>query len=151
MNEVELITRDRIKEMLDEKGLKYLLDTDGDYRVEFTIKDSDAILSVCFILQGTRKDVFGIQALCSRRFFSDDWPKTMKVCNEWNKDKLFGKAYLNYSEERNYATVIVEQWIDLEKGLHKELLLDYTTVIMGSINQFWNDYFDEEFNKLTEF
>lgn len=148
--EPELITTERIKEMLDERNYKYLLDNDGDYRVEFTLDNSDAILSICFILQGTRKDIFGIQALCSRRFFSDDWLKAMKVCNEWNKDKLFGKAYLNYSEDRPHATVIIEQWIDLEKGIHKDLLFDYCSVIMGSINKFWNEFFESEYSKITE-
>jgi hypothetical protein len=140
MPNVQKFDHDMIKKYLHAHDLKYLIDSDGDFLVQFGYADEwGCSLKIYLIVGGTRKDIYVIKVYSDKRISRGDWTRVIGLCNTWNKERRWPKAYLHVDDPAADQTglVVVEQHIDLEKGIHQELLDDFTsTMIMGAF-QFW--------------
>jgi len=140
MARVESFSRSMMEKYLQERGLKYLTDRDGDFRVGFTYEqDIGCELTVWLIAGGSRNQIYVVRIRSDKRIPKSDWTRVAMVCNTWNKERRWPKAYL-YVRDPNTDTsgeILLEMQIDLQKGIHQELLNDFTDTAIATAYQFW--------------
>lgn len=140
MPNVRSINRGMIEQYLKNRNLKYMVDSDGDFRVEFAYSDMVGCeMTLWLILQGRRKDVYTILVMTDKAIPKADWLKAMTWCNTWNMEKRWPKAYLHVRDpESDYVgSIRLEYPLDLEQGIHQELLEDLTDSIHVAAIRFW--------------
>lgn len=140
MPNVQKLNKGMIESYLKAHNHKYLIDSDGDYLVEFAYDDeAGCSISVWLCIEGSRDDIYSVLMTSDRRIPKQQWEHAIMVCNTWNKEKLWPKAYLYVRDPASdtYGRIRLEHQIDVEKGIHQELLDDFTrmTIVFGY--QFW--------------
>jgi hypothetical protein len=102
--EVVPLTRDLVKEFLEEQNLPYLVDRDGDFVVIFDTPYPQRLL-VHFLLDGLKKELLQINI---RVIPSPPMEETeaLKLVNSWNSTKIWprafykgGEFYLDWTED----------------------------------------------------
>ena len=133
---VRALDRSMIEHCLRSDNLRFLRDNDGDFRVEFGY-DEETGCEVTFSLSvvGPKSEVYSIVAFSDRRVPTYEWDRALRLCNQWNEERRWPKAYLYMRD--NIGNIILEQQIDLEEGIHQELLDDFTRTAIVSSIQFW--------------
>lgn len=134
-------TRDTIKRYLDAQGLTYLRDAPGDFRLDFAYDDDlGCATSFWLMAVGQHEEIFGLEARSTRRFARDSWDWCLYLANEWNKKMRYPKAYFLVADPESDKTgeIRLEQYIDLEKGIHQELLDSVIFTMMGGATRFWS-------------
>ncbi|HZY77176.1 MAG TPA: YbjN domain-containing protein, partial [Jatrophihabitantaceae bacterium] len=76
-----------VQQVLDEYGLKHQIDDDGDLVVRWEK------CSVYFFLYGERHEVLQARLYMNRRFSVEMRGPLALLLDEWNRTKLFPKAY----------------------------------------------------------
>ncbi len=74
-----------------------------------------------------------------KRIPKSDWGRAVMICNTWNKERSWPKAYLfvrNPSTD-THGLIVLEDVIDLEKGIHQELLDDFSLTSIATAISFW--------------
>lgn len=140
MPTVKKFDRSMIENYLKSRNLKYLVDSDDDYRVEFAYSESTGCeLTVLLIAAGAKREIYQILVLSDKRIPKKDWGQAIMACNTWNKEKRWPKAYLYVSDpsKDSVGMIMLEGQIDLEKGIHQELFDDFTDTIIVTANSFW--------------
>lgn len=120
-----------IRNFLERDDLHYYIDRDGDYAVH--VGD----LMINLIATGRHDDVYSIMCSNSKEYEGDQLAYAIGCCNEWNADKRWPKAYVRRKTEQLGGRIILEQSLDLETGIHQELLNDFTRIILICCVQFW--------------
>lgn len=140
MATVTKFNRDMIKKYLDKRDTRYLRDSDGDFRVDFE-RDEDIgrEISIWFMAQGEHAEIYSVLMKSDKRLSKPEWDHTIPVCNTWNLEKRWPKAYLAVKdpEKDTIAEIFLEGQIDLEKGIHLELFEHYTDSILAAGVSFW--------------
>lgn len=133
MAKVETFGRGMIKRVLDDMKIHYLRDSDEDFVIMFA-EDEDAgcELHVFVMAAGSDDEILAIRVLSDAKIKSHDVGLKYRVCNTWNRDKRWPKAYVD-----DDGDFILEEQIDLEKGIHQELLRDYIATTIAAGNKFW--------------
>ncbi len=137
---VQQFDRQMIQRFLDSMKLRYLRDNDGDFIVQFGYDtDRGNELSFVFMSSGHENEVYSIYAESSTFINSQDFDRAIRVCNTWNTEKRWPKAYLRIRQDsgRSYGRIMLEGQMDLEKGIHQELFDDFSGTIIASANAFW--------------
>ena len=88
--------RDMVRDHLDRNGLKFFVDQDGDYRVDFSaFSDAGYEITIWLTAEGTNEDIFVIRALAPNVSVPKTiWLDVMQACNTWNMEKRYPKAFL---------------------------------------------------------
>ena len=138
----EILTFDHamIETYLQAREYRYLRDQEGDYRVEFSYnEDRDCALKIWLIVSGTRRQIYHVWIWAEKRIRRDDWDRALRLCNTWNKENRWPKAYLHVNDPATDATgeIRLEENIDLEKGIHQELFDDWTDTAIATASNFW--------------
>ncbi len=121
-------------------GLHYLKDAEGDFRVDFSFdEECGCELTLWLMIKGTQSQIYVVRLLSATRIPRSEWPRAIDACNTWNRDHRWPKAYLNaYNPETDAVGFVeVEQQIHLEKGIHQELLDDFTSRTVAGGFEFW--------------
>lgn len=136
---VQKFDRSMIEAYLQERDFKYLTDRDGDFRLDFVYdEETDCEPSVWFITEGEENEIFVMRGLSNKRIRKEDWEKATNLCNEWNQKRRWPKAYLNVREpEESTASIHLEFQIDLEHGIHQDLLNSMAATFLASSFNFW--------------
>ena len=137
---VQRFTRDMIRHYLDGQGLTYLRDIPGDFRLDFAYDDDlGCATSFWLMAVGQHEEIFGLEARSTKRFSRDSWDWALYLVNEWNKKMRYPKAYFLVANPETDKTeeIRLEQYIDLEKGVHQELFDSLVFTIMGGATRFW--------------
>ncbi len=139
MATVQKFDHSMIERSLRASQMKFLRDSDGDFIVQFGYSDDMGCeLDVYLIVGGRQADIYNVMGMSNMRIPKNDWGRAVMLCNTWNKEKRWPKAYLNVKDPNDAtATIIVEQQIDLEKGIHQELLDDFTLTMISGMLHFW--------------
>ncbi len=140
MPTVQKFTRDMIEKHLRARNLHFLRDSDGDFCVEFARDaDSGRELTMWLMAQGKNQDIYTIRIDADRPFTRNDWGRAMMLCNTWNCDKRWPKAYLYVRdwEKDQVGEIKLEDNVDLGVGVHQELLDDITSTIFTGACLFW--------------
>ncbi len=137
---VEQFDHAMIERYLKTVGMRFLRDEDGDFLVQFGYSEPQGCeLSLYFIAGGQKKDIYVLRAFSDKRIAKDEWSRAIMLCNTWNSERRWPKAYL---EVKNPATdtfgmILLEEQIDLEKGIHQELFDDFSNTFVVTVGSFW--------------
>lgn len=104
------LTNELIGAVLDARGYHYAVDDDGD--VGGTWDDH----LVYFFRLGQDQDVLQIRITASRQFTVDDVARLYAFANEWNRERLWPKAYVHVSDTGG-AVVCGETLVHLAAGV----------------------------------
>lgn len=104
-----------LQRILDEYQLRWLIDDDGDLAVRW---DS---YSVYFFHYGQDDEVLQARLYLNRRFDVDLRPTISLLLDDWNRSKLFPKAYTVLPDD-GLVGVCAEQAFDFEGGVSREQL-----------------------------
>jgi Putative bacterial sensory transduction regulator len=140
-----------IKRYLEQADFTYLRDGRNDFRVDFAHDDDISCApSFWFMAVGRQEEIYGIEGRSTRRFPREMWEWTLFIVNEWNRKMRYPKAYFHVSDAENDRTgeIRLEQYFDLEKGIHQDLFdaLSHTAV-SGSM-RFWS-WLNDQFAQYT--
>jgi Putative bacterial sensory transduction regulator len=137
---VQPFTRDLIRDHLDRNDLKYLVDQDGDFRVDFAaFDDSGYEITIWLTAEGTNEDIFVIRAVSNARVPKTIWPNVIGFCNHWNMEKRYPKAFLWIPDDTDalFAAIHLEGQFPLGAGVTQPMLDEFVSTIIGTAFSFW--------------
>ena len=140
MNELTTFNRGMIKQYLDSVGLRYMTDTEGDFHIFFGYQEEiGCSLTITLAAQGRRSEIYVVRAVADKHIPKQEWGKAIMLCNTYNRGHRWPKAYLYVRDPNDDATVVImlEEQIDLEKGIHQALFDDFTHTVIASVHTFW--------------
>jgi hypothetical protein len=98
-----------LRQVLDEYGLKNTIDADGDLTVRW---DN---CSIFFFHYGEEREVLQARLYLNRRFPVEMRPTLALALDDWNRTKLFPKAYTVLPDD-GMVGICAEQCFDFERG-----------------------------------
>ncbi|MDP9117429.1 MAG: YbjN domain-containing protein [Actinomycetota bacterium] len=98
-----------VQQILDEFGLKHALDDDGDLTVRWEK------CNVFFFFYGDKREVLQARLYLNRRFSVDNRGAIALMLDEWNRTKLFPKAYTVLPDD-GMVGICGEQCYDFDTG-----------------------------------
>ena len=125
-----------VEQLLDEFGLKHSIDDDGDLVVRWER------CSVYFFLYGERHEVLQARMYMNRRFNVEARAGLALIMDEWNRTKLFPKAYTVLPDD-GMVGVCAEQCYDFESGVTRGQL-KYTVGMWVDTLLRFADWVDEQ-------
>lgn len=108
-------TRPMLEQVLDEYGLAHSVDEDGDLLVKW---DN---CSIYLFHYGDRREVLQARLYINRRFEVDLRSSLVGVLDDWNRTKLFPKAYTVLPDD-GMVGVCAEHCFDFEAGTSRSAL-----------------------------
>lgn len=108
------LTNDLITDALAALELRYFTDSDGDVGANW-----ESFVAY-FFRMGERREILNSRIIVRRKFPVEDVLRLQTFCNDWNRDKLWPKAYVRVADEAgrpSYAQVSGEVITDLEYGV----------------------------------
>jgi hypothetical protein len=140
MGFVEQFGHDMIETFLEESDLHYLRDRDGDFVVEFGY-DEEIGGHPRFLLAitGDENEQYCLRGDTMRRVPRADWDRMIRLCNEWNALYKMPKVYFEVDDPNTSTTgrVVCEQWLNLDSGIHQELVNSLTSTFFSACFGFW--------------
>jgi hypothetical protein len=110
-----LPTTPLLQQVLDEYGLRHSIDEDGDLTVRWEK------CNVFFFFYGDKSEVLQARLYLNRRFEVDLRPTIALMLDDWNRTKLFPKAYTVLPDD-GVVGVCAEHVYDFEAGATREQL-----------------------------
>ena len=110
-----LPTTPLLQQILDEYGLRHAIDEDGDLTVRWEK------CNIFFFYYGERNEVLQARMYLNRRFSVDVRPTIVLMLDDWNRTKLFPKAYTVLPDD-GAVGICAEQVFDFEAGATREQL-----------------------------
>ncbi|WP_375474612.1 YbjN domain-containing protein [uncultured Jatrophihabitans sp.] len=98
-----------VQQLLDEFGLRHSVDDDGDLVVRWEK------CSVYFFFYGERREVLQARMYLNRRFDVDNRASLTLLLDEWNRTKLFPKAFTILPDD-GMVGICAEHCYDYETG-----------------------------------
>lgn len=132
--------RSMIRTFLDDKDIHFLIDRDGDFQVVFSDNgERGCEITFWLIAGGSNAQIYNIMAWSDKRIPRSDWGQALLLCNTWNKEKRWPRAYLWASDPASDTTgsIRLDMQLDLEPGIHQELLDDFSLTVMAGVLNFW--------------
>jgi len=144
MPTVETFNRELIKTCLKELELHYLQDSDGDFVVDFAKNPDrgDVEMRIIIMASGKEHEILQIAATIDRRIPAASLGQAIMVCNKWNEETRIPKAYVHKRDDGT-GTIVLENQVDFEKGVHKELLQHIIGCTIATSAQFWKKAYQE--------
>jgi hypothetical protein len=144
---VKPFDRSMIEQFLRKTGWRFLVDSDGDFEVRFHYdEDTGCELNMYFLVEGKNQQIYTIRVGSDKRFPKTKWGQAVMVCNTWNKEKRWPKAYfyVRNPEEDTVGIIQLEYCFDFEQCVHQELFEDMTATIVSAANMFWEWAYKEQ-------
>jgi Putative bacterial sensory transduction regulator len=104
-----------VEQLLDEFGLRHQIDEDGDLVVRWEK------CSIYFFFYGERQEVMQARMYLNRRFDVDTRATLALLLDEWNRTKLFPKAFTILPDD-GMVGICAEQSYDFEAGVTRAQL-----------------------------
>ncbi len=140
MGFIEPFGRTMIETFLEESELQFLRDRDGDFVVEFGYDEEiQGHPRFLFATSGDDQEQFCMRGDTMRRIPRPDWDRLLRLCNEWNALYKMPKVYFEVDDPNTSTTgrVVCEQWLNLEPGIHQELVSHLTSTFFSACFSFW--------------
>lgn len=129
-----------IEAFLEEEGLHYLRDRDGDFIVQFGYDDEiDGHPRFLLAVAGEDNEQFCLRGDTMCRIPREEWDRTIRLCNEWNAHYKMPKVYFEVDDPNTSTTgrIVCEQWLDLEVGISQDLVNHLTSTFFSACFGFW--------------
>jgi Putative bacterial sensory transduction regulator len=104
-----------VEQLLDEFGLKHSRDEDGDLVVRWETS------SIYLFFYGDRNEILQARIYLNRRFDVDNRRSLTFLLDEWNRSKLFPKAYTVLPDDGRVG-ICAEQCHDFDRGVTRAQL-----------------------------
>ena len=124
-----LPTTDVLQRILADYSLRSIIDEDGDLAVRW--ED----YSVYFFHYGQDEEVLQARLYLNRRFDVELRPTLALVLDDWNRSKLFPKAYTVLPDD-GLVGICAEQAFDFEGGTTREQLAFTIGMWLQNLQQF---------------
>ncbi len=124
-----LPTNEVLQRILGDYRLRWLIDEDGD----LTVRWED--YSVYFFHYGQDEEVLQARLYLNRRFEVDLRPTLALLLDDWNRSKLFPKAYTVLPDD-GLVGICAEQAFDFEGGISYEQLKFSVGMWLQNLHQF---------------
>lgn len=113
------LSQEGLEAALEKEGVKLFRDDEGDIATRW-----EAGLTIYFLCRGDRGEILHVSSHLDRRFSLDDVPRLLVFCNEWNRDRVWPKAYVAQTGEGHdgVAQVVGELSTELGAGVAVEQL-----------------------------
>lgn len=131
-----LPTMASVEQILDEFGLKHTVDDDGDLVVRWEK------CSVYLFFYGEKREILQARLYLNRRFDVDTRTRLVLLLDEWNRSKLFPKAYTVLPDDGRVG-ICGEQCHDFEAGVTRAQL-KYTIGLWVDTLLRFSDWVDEQ-------
>jgi hypothetical protein len=118
-----------LQRILKDYGLRTILDDDGDLAVRWEK------FSIYFFHYGQDEEVLQARLYLNRRFEVDLRPTLALVLDDWNRSKLFPKAYTVLPDD-GLVGICAEQAFDFEGGTSREQLKFTVGMWLQNLQQF---------------
>jgi hypothetical protein len=125
-----------VQQLLDEFGLRHSIDEDGDLVVRWEK------CSVYFFFYGERREVLQARMYMNRRFGVEDRATISLLLDEWNRTKLFPKAFTILPDD-GMVGICAEHCTDFETGATRAQL-KYTIGMWVDTLMRFGDWIDEQ-------
>jgi Putative bacterial sensory transduction regulator len=140
MGFIQSFDHSMIEAFLEDSDLHYLRDRDGDFVVEFGY-DEEIAGHPRFLLAvgGDDHEQYCLRGDTLRRIPRSDWDRMLRLCNEWNTQYKMPKVYFEVDDPNRSTSgrVVCEQWLNLEAGIHQELVNQLTSTFFSACFGFW--------------
>lgn len=140
MATVSIFNDNMIESYFKSKETEFLKDSAGDYCVRLGRDDDWGCgLDIWLIKGGKNKGILTVAVYADKEIAKQNWGKYIMLCNTYNKERRWPKAYLQIDDENTSTNgkLILEEHIDLEKGIHQELFNDYVDTVLSAAFGFW--------------
>lgn len=118
----------RIAPVLDELGLKYSTDSDGD-----TYADWEGA-RMWFLTPGEQNEILAMRALWAYRAPLDQYDSMLSTLNDWNAGKFWPRVSCAVRDEQ--VVVGADLIIDLETGASDEFLIQQVRCMVATTGEF---------------
>ena len=125
-----------VEQLLDEFGLKHSIDDDGDLVVRWEK------CSVYVFFYGERREILQARLYLNRRFDVDSRGALVLLLDEWNRSKLFPKAYTVLPDDGRVG-ICAEHCFDFETGATRAQI-KYTIGLWIDTLLRFSDWIDEQ-------
>lgn len=142
------LSLERLKTHLKRRGLGYS-EEDTAVLVRFAYKHKcDREVTLRISLEGEQEDVLRVHMEADRRVNREDFPHALELCNRFNHDFRWPKAYLEVPESEGDVSapsgkLMTSHQIDCEEGIHDALLDDFISCAVGASWIFWEEAMKE--------
>jgi hypothetical protein len=126
-----------LRQVLDEYGLKHTIDEDGDLQVRWEK------FQLYFFHYGDDNEVLQLRLYLNRRFPVESRPALALALDDWNRTKLFPKAYTVLPDD-GMVGICAEQVHDFDVGATRDQIHHTIGVWVQSLLRF-ADWVDEQF------
>jgi hypothetical protein len=134
MSTVRPFNNERIIAHMKKYERRYFTDSEGDIMLRFT---GEGIQFACFVMaKGENDEILAMLAFPEKEYDRSQWAACMDACNNWNSSHRWPATYLRISESDNRADVCCEFNVDLEQGVHQELLDDMINTFIAATIEF---------------
>jgi len=91
------------------------------------------------VATGDGHDQYCLRGDVMKRVPRAEWDRQIRLCNEWNALYKLPKVYLEVDDPNASATgrIVCEQWLNLDPGIHQELVDHLTSTFFSSCFGFW--------------
>jgi hypothetical protein len=129
-------TMPMLQQVLDEYGLKHGIDEDGDLTVRWER------CTVYFFFRGDEREILQARLYLNRRFAVELRPTLALALDDWNRTKLFPKAYTVLPDD-GMVGICAEQSYDFELGATRDQIQHTVGVWIDTLVSFAN-WVDEQ-------
>lgn len=132
--------QDMIKTYLKKNEIKrYLQDSEGDLVIKFGYdKRIDCELTVYLMVSGSKKNIYSISVRSDKRIPKKLWDQAVLLCNQWNLQSRWPTACFSLrNTEDKYGSIFLEYHLDLDAGIHQQLLDNVTSQVISAGYRFW--------------
>lgn len=129
------LTSDRLRDWFSGHGYTYFVDDDGDVGGLWRGR------LFYFFLFGERQEILQVRGQWNREFAIERLPEVLEICNDWNGEKIWPKAYLRVRDD-GMVHVTCEVATDLEHGVTDDQLGQLLHCGLSSTSIFF-DHLDE--------
>jgi hypothetical protein len=125
-----------VEQILDEFGLKHSIDDDGDMVVRWEK------CSVFIFFYGEKREILQARLYLNRRFEVEQRGALALLLDEWNRSKLFPKAYTVLPDDGRVG-ICAEQCYDFDPGVTRAQL-KYTIGLWIDTLLRFSDWLDDQ-------
>jgi hypothetical protein len=128
-----------LQQVLDEYGLKHSIDPDGDLGVRW------ANCQMFFFYYGEQSEILQLRLYLTRRFPVEMRPALALALDDWNRTKLYPKAYTVLPDD-GVVGICAEQAYDFHAGATRDQIHHTVALWIDTLLRFAN-WVDEQFEQ----
>lgn len=134
MSCVRPFNKERLIEYLKSNGLRYSIDQDGEISTSFGHDGID--FRVHLLARGADESALCLVGTRARGYGADQRADCLEACNRWNLDHRSPTVCL-HTDDSGQSFVVTGWNVELDQGVHQELLKDMIDSFLRSNFRFW--------------